>query len=72
MAGAFAVAQIVQVAKTIEWGARIRDLGLQFGEHRLRRAEMDYAFANGTDARLHCMRKMAINASIAMNPLLAP
>ena len=52
MAGAFAVAQIgVQVAKTIEWGARIRDLGLQFGVSTGFVQKMDYAFKQtGTDA----------------------
>ena len=52
MAGAFAVAQIgVQIAKTIEWGSRIRDLGLQFGVSTGFVQKMDYAFKQtGTDA----------------------
>tara|TARA_Y100001938_G_scaffold150569_1_gene242131 strand:- start:1062 stop:2729 length:1668 start_codon:yes stop_codon:yes gene_type:complete len=73
MAGAFAVAQIgVQVAKTIEWGARIRDLALQFGVTTGFVQKMDYAFKQtGTDAEVafKAIRKMALNASIAMNPL---
>ena len=73
MAGAFAVAQIgVQVAKTIEWGSRIRDLGVQFGVSTGFVQQMDYAFKQtGTDAEtaFKSIRKMAINASIAMNPL---
>jgi hypothetical protein len=72
-AGAFAIGQLSsQVSKTIEWGTRIRDLGLQFGVSTGFVQKMDYAFKQtGTDAEVafKSIRKMAINASIAMNPL---
>ena len=73
MAGAFAVAAIgQQIAKTIEWGTRIRDLGTQFGVSTGFVQKMDYAFKQtGTDSEVafKSMRKMMLAQSIATNEL---
>jgi len=68
-AGAMAVAMITQqVKKTIEWGARIRDLGMQFGVSTRFVQQMSYAFRQtGMDVNVafKSFRKMQLAISQA-------
>lgn len=69
MGAAMGVALITsQVKKTVEWGARIRDLGVQFGVSTAFVQKMDYAFkqtGSDVEAGFKAFRKMNLAASEA-------